>query len=124
MIGWIVIGSIVLLFVLLFTVHAYITIEAGDELALTVRILGIPIRILPKKPKKYKISDYTLKKIRKRDAPEAKTTAKKAVKMYIFRTLPSCLSLNHSALIRLLISDTCLYSDSRHYNCRKEGNAK
>jgi hypothetical protein len=78
MIGWIVFGCIVLLFVLLFTVHAYVTIEAADELALTVRILGIPIRILPKKPKKYKISLYTLKKIRKREAKEAKKAAKKA----------------------------------------------
>ena len=78
MIGWIVFGCIVLLFVLLFTVHAYVTIEAADELALTVRILGIPIRILPKKPKKYKISHYTLKKIRKREAKEAKQAEKKA----------------------------------------------
>jgi len=78
MIGWIIVGCIVLLFVLLFTVHAYVTIEAGDDLALTVRILGIPIRILPKKPKKYKISRYTLKKIRKREAKEAKQAAKKA----------------------------------------------
>ena len=78
MIGWIILGCIVLLFVLLFTVHANITIEARDELALTVRILGIPIRILPKKPKKYKISDYTLSKIRKREAKEAKKAAKKA----------------------------------------------
>ncbi len=78
MIGWIIVGCIVLLFVLLFTVHAYITVEAKDDLALTVRILGIPIRILPKKPKKYKISRYTLKKIRKREAKEAKKAAKKA----------------------------------------------
>ena len=78
MIGWIVFGSIVLLFVLLFTVHAHITVEARDELALTVRILGIPIRVLPKKPKKYEISHYTLKKIRRREAKEAKKAEKKA----------------------------------------------
>lgn len=76
MVAWIVIACIVLFFVLLFTVHAYITIDLHDDLALTVRVLGIPIRILPKKPKKYKISHYSLKKIRKRDAKAAKKKAK------------------------------------------------
>lgn len=78
MIPAIIIGCIILLFVLLFTVHAYITIEMAEDMALTVRVLGIPIRILPKKPKQYKISRYTLKKIRKRDAKAAKKAAKKA----------------------------------------------
>ncbi len=81
MVGWIilgVLGFIVLLFVLLFSVHAYITIDLKDEFALTVKVLGIPLRILPKKPKKYKIKKYTLKKIRKRDIKAAKAQAKKA----------------------------------------------
>ena len=55
MTGWIIFGCIVLFFVFLFTVHAYITIEMADDMALTVRVLGIPIRILPKKPKTYNI---------------------------------------------------------------------
>ena len=57
MVGWIilgVVGFIILLLVLLFTVHAYITIDLKDDFALTVRVLGIPIHILPKKPTKYK----------------------------------------------------------------------
>ncbi len=81
MIGWIilgVVGFIVLLLVLLFTVHAYVNIDLKDEFALTVRVLGIPIRILPAKEKKYNIKKYTLKKIRKRDAQAAKKAAKKA----------------------------------------------
>ena len=78
MTGWIIFGCIVLLFVFLFTVHAYITIEMVDDMALTVRVLGIPIRILPKKPKTYNPKHYTLKKIRKRDAKAAKKAAKKA----------------------------------------------
>ena len=77
---WIVIGCIVLFFVFLFTVHAFITIDLRDEMALTIRVLGIPIHILPKKQKKYKLSKYTLKKIRKRDAKAAKAAAKKAAK--------------------------------------------
>ncbi len=78
MTAWIVIGCIILFFVILFTVHAYITIEMVDDMALTVRVLGIPIKILPKKPKTYKINRYTLKKIRKRDEKAAKKAAKKA----------------------------------------------
>lgn len=81
MIGWIILGVfgfIILLFVLLFTVHAYINIDLKDDFALTIRVLGIPIRILPKKEKTYNIKKYTLKKIRKRDAKAAKKAAKKA----------------------------------------------
>lgn len=74
----IVIGSILLFFVILFTAHAFITIELKDDFYLTVRFLGIPIHILPSKPKKYKLKDYTLKKIRKREAAAAKKEAKKA----------------------------------------------
>lgn len=77
---WIVIGCIILFFVCLFTVHAYITMEMADDMALTVRVLGIPIKILPKKPKTYKYSHYTLKKIRKRDEKAAKKEAQKAAK--------------------------------------------
>ena len=78
MTGWIVVGCILLFFVFLFTVHAYITIDMGEEMALTIRVLGIPIRILPKKEKRYNLKKYTLKKIRKRDAKAAKKAAKKA----------------------------------------------
>ena len=72
MTGWIIFGCIVLFFVFLFTVHAYVTMEMAEEMALTVRILGIPIKILPKKPTTYNPKHYTLKKIRKRDAKAAK----------------------------------------------------
>ena len=78
MIGWIIFGCIVLLFVIIFTVHIHITIEMADDMALTIRVLGIPIRILPKKPKVYNLNNYTLKKIRKRDEAKAKKAAKKA----------------------------------------------
>ena len=78
MIPLIVIGCIILFFVFLFTVHAYITIDMADDMALTIRILGIPIKILPKKAKTYNIKKYTLKKIRKRDAKAAKKAIQKA----------------------------------------------
>ncbi len=73
----IVLGFIILLFVLLFSVHAHVRIELANEMALTVRVLGIPIRILPKKEKTYNIKNYTLKKIRKREKKQAKKLAKK-----------------------------------------------
>ena len=40
MTGWIICGCIVLFFVFLFTVHAYITIEMAEDMAVTVRVLG------------------------------------------------------------------------------------
>jgi hypothetical protein len=77
MTAWIIVGCIVLFFVLLFTIPAYVTILFREDLALTVRVFGIPIRILPKKPKSYNLKKYTLKKIRKRDLKEEKKRLKK-----------------------------------------------
>lgn len=63
---------------LVLTVRVRVTIEMADELHLDVSVLGIKIKILPKKQKKYKISNYTLKKIAKRDKKKAEKDAKKA----------------------------------------------
>ena len=67
-------------FALIFSVRVKVTINLDDELTLYVRAFGIKINILPKKPKKYRISDYTLKKIAKRDKKNAEAAAKKAQK--------------------------------------------
>ncbi len=82
MTGWIIFGCIVLFFIILFTVHAYITVDMpdGGDMALSVRVLFIKLKILPKKEKTYNIKNYSLKKIRKRDAKAAKKAAKQAVK--------------------------------------------
>ena len=72
----IIVGCLILLFVLLFTVRASVTIEYRDELSLWVRVFGIKIGILPKKEKKYRHRRYTLKKIRRRDERAAKKKAK------------------------------------------------
>ena len=77
MTGWIILGCIVLFFILLFTIPAYVTILFREDLALTVRVFGIPIRILPKKQKSYNLKKYTLKKIRKRDLKEEKKIKEK-----------------------------------------------
>ena len=67
-------------FVALFTIRVKVTLEMKDELYLTVFAFGATLRILPKKPKKYKLRDYTPKKIAKRDAKKAKADAQKAEK--------------------------------------------
>ena len=76
--GWIIFLSVLAFFVLIFTVRARITLQVADELSLSIRVFGIKMPILPKKTKKYKLSDYTPKKIAKRDKKKAKTEAKKA----------------------------------------------
>ena len=78
--GWIIFLSVLAFFVLIFTVRARITLEVADELSLSIRLFGIKFPILPKKPKRYKLSDYTPKKIAKRDKKKAKLDAKKAEK--------------------------------------------
>ena len=76
----IIIGCIILFFVVLFTVHIHVNIAMSDDMTLILRVFGIPIRILPKKPKTYNPKNYTLKKIRKRDAKAAEKEAKAAEK--------------------------------------------
>lgn len=73
-----IILGIIAFFVLIFSVRVRVTIDMAEELNLSVRVFGINIKILPQKPKKYKISDYTLKKIAKRDRKNAIKEAKKA----------------------------------------------
>lgn len=76
----IVILAILAFFVLFFTIRVRITLELKDEISLWVNAFGIRINILPKKQKKYKLSDYTPKKIARRDKKKAKKDAKKAAK--------------------------------------------
>ena len=71
---------IVLFFVILFTVHINVRVAMKDDMTLALRVLGIPIKILPKKEKTYNPKDYTLGKIRKRDAKAAEKAAKAAEK--------------------------------------------
>ena len=77
-IALIIIGAIVALFVLLFTVRVRVDLEMSDELHLSVLAFGYRIKILPKKEKKYNLRDYTPKKIAKRDKIAAEKAAKKA----------------------------------------------
>ncbi len=80
MVALAIILGIIALFALIFNIRIKIIIDMKDELLLTLSILGIKIGILPKKQKKYKISDYSPKKIAKRDAAAAKKAKKAAEK--------------------------------------------
>ena len=79
-VGLIIALSILALFTLIFTVRARIDLRYSDTLSLTVSFLGIKLFVLPKKKKKYKLNNYTLKKIAKRDKKQAEKDAKKAAK--------------------------------------------
>ena len=76
-----IILTLILLIILFFTVRTRITIETKEEkIYLTLWLFGVRIPILPRKPKKYRLSRYTKKKIAKRDQREALKKAKKAEK--------------------------------------------
>lgn len=67
-------------FVALFSIRIRVNLEMNDELKLSVWAFGVKINILPKKPKKYNIKNYTPKKIAKRDKAAAEKAAKQALK--------------------------------------------
>lgn len=70
--------ALIVLPVLIFVVRIKVGIEFKDEFRLWISFLGIKHTLLPKKPKKYKIRDYTPKKIAKRDRKAAEKAKRKA----------------------------------------------
>jgi hypothetical protein len=75
-----IIGGILLFFAFIASLRAEVLIAYSDELALTVIILGIPIKILPKKKKKVKLSDYSRKKRAKYEEAQKEQALKKSKK--------------------------------------------
>ena len=75
-----IIGGILLFFAFIASLRAEVLIAYSDDLALTIRVLGIPIKILPKKNKKVKISAYSRKNRAKYEAAEKEKALKKAKK--------------------------------------------
>ena len=57
-----IIGGILLFFAFIASLRAEVLIAYSDEFALTVRVLGIPIKIIPKKKKKPKLRANALPK--------------------------------------------------------------
>ena len=75
-----IIGGILLFFAFIASLRAEVLIAYSDDLALTIRVLGIPIKILPKKKKKVKISAYSRKNRAKYEAAQKEKALKKAKK--------------------------------------------
>ncbi len=71
---------ILAILILLFSVRIFVNLELSDELKLNIWAFGFRIRVLPKKEKKYRLSDYTPRKIARREAKRKKLEAKKAAK--------------------------------------------
>ena len=76
----IIVGCIILFFVFVFTVHAFITLDISETTALSVRVLFLRFKILPKKEKSYNVKNYSLKKIRKREEKARKKAEAAALK--------------------------------------------
>ena len=80
-VGWIIFGVIFLIFFLIFAVRVHVIMEFDGEFRLSVSFLGIRIRILPvRKKKKYKLGNYTPKKIQKRALAAEKKAQKQLLK--------------------------------------------
>lgn len=73
-----VFGIIVLFFVFLLSLKATLTVAYSDEVALSVKVLFLKIKILPKKEKKLKVRSMSAKKAQKIREKAAKKEAKKA----------------------------------------------
>jgi ABC-type multidrug transport system fused ATPase/permease subunit len=73
--------GILLFFVFLFSLRAVVTVAYSDEIALTVRVLFIKIKILPKKDKRKKIHSMSRKKAEKiKKTLDAKAEKKRIAK--------------------------------------------
>lgn len=70
------ITAAIIAFILFFKVK--ITIAYADDLALTVTLLGIPLRILPARRKKVRVRHCSLRRMRKKDAKRRAAQKKKA----------------------------------------------
>lgn len=74
--------GIVAFFVFIFTIKIKVILimPSPDDVSLTIKICGIPIRILPAKEKKVKLSRYSKKEMEKRRLAEIEKAKKKAAK--------------------------------------------
>ena len=81
MTGLIIATAVLIPIVLILLIRVKIVIDFhGDDVKLLLKILGIPIKLMPRKEKKKKIrlSDYSYKSIQKQKEKEAKKKLKKA----------------------------------------------
>lgn len=74
--------GILAFFVFIFTIKIKVILimPSPDDISLTVKVCGIPIRILPAKEKQIKLSRYSKKEMEKRRLAEIEKAKKKAAK--------------------------------------------
>ncbi len=80
MTGVIVILAIAAFIALLLSLKAVIVVSYAEDVAVVLRIGAIPIRITPRKKKKVKLSAYSERKRKKKEAEERKKLEKKRQK--------------------------------------------
>ncbi len=83
MIALFILFSILLLIALILFIRVRLLIDyKGEDIKLTLHILGIPIKLLPQKEKKQKIklSDYSYEKLKKKQKKKEKSFLKKPKK--------------------------------------------
>lgn len=73
-----IIALVTVSLILVFAVRVKLTMEINETFSLWVSFMGVKRRLFPAKPKKYKLRDYTPKKIARRDAIAAKKAAARA----------------------------------------------
>ena len=78
MIALAIILAIIAFFAAILTIRIRLTVELKDELFLYVGVLGIRYQVYPRKQKKYRLRNYTKKKIAKRDRAAALKAQKRA----------------------------------------------
>ena len=71
---------ILAILILLFSVRIFVNLELSEELKLNIWAFGFRINVLPKKEKKYRLSDYTPRKIARREAKRKRLEEKRAAK--------------------------------------------
>lgn len=76
-----IIAAVIGVFAILFWCRIHISLAYdGSDIAMSVRYTFLRIKLLPRKPKKIKLRDYTYKKIQKKKKAEKKADKKKAAK--------------------------------------------
>ena len=75
-----IVGGILLFLTAVMMIRAEAVISYADEFGLCLKIIGLKIRIFPKKPKKVRIRNYSVKRIEARRRKEARAAEKKAKK--------------------------------------------
>ncbi len=76
----IIIGAIILFFAFIFSLKGKLTVAYSDEISLTLRILFVKIKILPKKDGRKKIHSMSKKEAQRLERKLAKEKAKKEEK--------------------------------------------